>query len=149
MFLKRKNIVILIILIALSQNIFAQNTAPIYRCGNSYSQKPCEGGRTIDTTPLIENHDVPQRPSSPRRATSHDWQPDDDHDAYFTQQKNRERQRKERQNQQAQQKTCAHLADELRQLQAEGRRGGSGATMDRLRQRQHNLWDEQRRHGCR
>ena len=38
--------------------------AETYRCGNTYSDSPCKGGRVVDTTPPIVNH------SSANRSTS-------------------------------------------------------------------------------
>lgn len=31
-------------------------SAEVYRCGNSYSQEPCKGGRAVDTSPPVASH---------------------------------------------------------------------------------------------
>ena len=38
--------------------------AETYRCGNSYSNSPCKGGRVVDTTPPIVNHGTENRASA-------------------------------------------------------------------------------------
>lgn len=145
MFSKRKNMAILIILSALSQNIFAQNTAPIYRCGNSYSQNPCKGGREIDTTPLIENHDAPQRPQPKRH--HHFSQPD-----YWGQEQTQTRQRqaasKARERERQKRQLCEELAAQIEHLDAQGRIGGTSAYMDRLRERRRLVREEQVQQNC-
>lgn len=126
---------------------YAQNTAPIYRCGNSYSQNPCTGGRQVDTRPLIENHDAPQRTKPTRRHFSQPnyWEQEQVRQAA---QKARIRQRQERQARQQQQRRCAELAQQIEQLDAQGRIGGTSAYMDRLRERRRLVREEQVRQNC-
>lgn len=33
--------------------VCAHAGAQVYRCGNSYSQEPCKGGRTVETSPIL------------------------------------------------------------------------------------------------
>ncbi|WP_291518691.1 hypothetical protein [Acidovorax sp.] len=38
-------------------------SAEVYRCGNSYSQEPCKGGRAVDTSPTVASHGGSGSPS--------------------------------------------------------------------------------------
>lgn len=152
MFLQFKNIFIILILCIFSIPAFSQDlinsTSPIYRCGNSYSHKPCEGARVVDTTPLIENHDFKKRPipvqkTKPIRYTE-DWEQDNPLQM-IEQRQIRQRKHQEQQNQKM---ICEQLRKQQRELQELGRRGGDNTLMDWLRERQRSVREQQRQHNC-
>lgn len=38
-------------------------SAEVYRCGNTYTEEPCKGGRTVDTSPPVASHGGSGSPS--------------------------------------------------------------------------------------
>lgn len=131
---------------------FAAYGQEVYRCGSSYSDAPCAGGKAVSTEPLVEVHPSAAQPrrtntQGPRNA--------------YQQQRHEERawDRMERELDKAQaesppqrsttnRRQCEAKQQRIQKIDELARKGGSVQQMERLREERQKARDWQFRAGC-
>lgn len=116
--------------------------AQIYRCGNTYTNEPCAGGKAVQLEPLTT---IPAQRPSPYAAERHE--------AYEREQTERELDRAEAKVPPVRDKATNKAACEaskrrVKKIDELARKGGSAKKMEQLRQERQDARDWQFSAGC-
>lgn len=133
---------------------FSAHGQAVYRCGSSYSDEPCAGGKAVSTEALVEVHPAAAQSSANTQGRK-------GANSAYQQQRHEERtwDRTERELDKAQAATppqrnaknrqqCEAKQQRIQKIDELARKGGSVQQMERLREERQKARDWQFRAGC-